>query len=71
MMALACFLLVGCSGSVSVKAPAPSPSLTSPCAAPVALPDRALTMTEVEVFWGRDRSALRECGSKVDGLAGR
>lgn len=71
MMAPVCFLLAACSASTSVKAPAPSPSLTSPCAAPVELPERALTMTEVEVMWGRDRSALRECGSKVDGLAGR
>jgi hypothetical protein len=34
----------------------------------VALPDRAMTQAEVEVSWGRDRSALRACGSRHAGL---
>ena len=40
------------------------PSLTAPCAAPVPLPIRDLSDQEIEVLWGRDRSALRECGSR-------
>jgi len=35
----------------------------------VALPDRGLMQGEVETLWGRDRSALRECGGKQKGLA--
>ena len=50
--------------------PNPPPSLIAPCRAPVALPDRGLMQGEVETLWGRDRSALRECGGKVRGLAG-
>ena len=63
--------LTACAGSpgVSVPRPGPPPSLTAPCAAPVALPDRGLTQAEVETLWGRDRSALRECGGKLRGLA--
>lgn len=53
--------------NVSVAPPA---SLTAPCAAPVGLPDRALSDRDIEVFWGRDRSALRACGSRHQGLAG-
>lgn len=62
--------LTACAASPSVKAPSPPPSLTAPCRAPVALPDRGLSQGEVETLWGRDRSALRECGAKVKGLAG-
>jgi hypothetical protein len=45
------------------------PSLLAPAAPPVALPDRALAQAEVEILWGRDRTALRQCGSQIDGLA--
>ena len=61
--------LTACAASPSVKAPPPPPSLIAPCRAPVALPDRGLSQGEVETLWGRDRSALRECGAKVNGLA--
>lgn len=47
----------------------PPPSLTQPCPAPVDLPQRALNDAEVEVLWGRDRSALRACASRHAALA--
>lgn len=61
-------LLVSCA-STSGSRIAPPPSLTSPCDTPVALPERGLTDQEIEVQWGRDRTALRSCGSQLDGLA--
>lgn len=61
-------LLTACGASATAKVQ-PPPSLTSPCAAPVALPERALTQVEVETGWGRDRAALRTCGEKLAGLA--
>ena len=45
------------------------PSLLVGCAAPVDLPQRDLTGTEVEILWGRDRSALRACGSQVSAIS--
>jgi len=36
----------------------------------VEIPARDLTGAEVEVMWGRDRSALRACGSQAEALAG-
>ncbi|GGE24415.1 hypothetical protein GCM10011345_32970 [Gemmobacter megaterium] len=70
-LAAACLLVASC-GSTATDAPrhAPPPSLILPCAVPVALPERSLTDQEVEVFWGRDRAALRACGSRQAGLAG-
>jgi hypothetical protein len=68
-MALAAFLLAGCSASISGKPIAPPPSLTAPCARPVALPEGDMTQRSVEVHWGRDRSALRSCADQLDGLA--
>lgn len=59
-------LLAGCSASTSADLP---PSLIAPAQPPVILPDRAMTMTEVEIYWGRDRSALRQCVSQVAGIA--
>ena len=64
----ACLLLASC-GSTNVDRLDPPPSLLVPCAAPVRLPERDLTDQDVEVMWGRDRSALRSCGSRLDGLA--
>ncbi len=47
-----------------------------PCAAPVLLPDRAITQRETVSLWARDRAALRACEGKraaavvaVDGVA--
>lgn len=71
MMLPAFCLLAGCSALSSaepVRSRAPA-SLTAPVPGPVALPDRGLTMTEVEIYWGRDRSALRQCQGQVMGLA--
>lgn len=66
----ACLLLVSCASTgADVVAVSPPASLTVPCAGPVALPERALTDAEIEVMWGRDRSALRACGSRLAGLA--
>jgi hypothetical protein len=65
------FLLTACAGSTFVDvSTAPPPSLTAPCVAPVALPERALSDRDVEVLWGRDRTALRDCGSRHADLAG-
>lgn len=62
--------LTACGGStgVSVTLPLPPPSLVAACAMPVALPERALTQAETEIYWGRDRGALRACGGQVRGL---
>ena len=57
--------LTGCGGLT------PSVEPTSPCVRPVAIPDRALTDVDVEVFWGRDRNELLKCGDKVETLSGR
>jgi len=59
LLCLCACLLTACGGS-SYGRPA-----TAPCAAPVDLPDRALSDRDVEVLWGRDRSALRECGARL------
>lgn len=68
LLPFACLCLASCA-STSVDRLLPPPSLTSHCKAPVALPARDLTDQEVEVWWGRDRDALRACGSQLDGLA--
>jgi hypothetical protein len=60
-------LLAGCGGLISADLP-PPPSLTTPCPTVAALPDRALTMTEIEVYWGRDRGSLRQCESQHSAL---
>lgn len=64
---LVCLCLASC-GSISVERPRPAPSLLVPCAEPVRLPERGLSDQEVEIFWGRDRDALRSCASKISGL---
>jgi len=61
---VACLVLASC-GLKIVEAKPP------PCADPVALPDRALNDQEIEVMWGRDRSALRECAKRLDVATGR
>jgi hypothetical protein len=68
LMLPACLCLASCA-STSVEPLLPPPSLTSRCAAPVRLPVRDLTDQEVEVLWGRDRDALKACGSQLDGLS--
>jgi hypothetical protein len=49
--------------------PSPPPSLTAPVPLPVQLPDRGLSQRETEIYWGRDRSALRQCVGQLEGLA--
>lgn len=68
LLCLSACLLTGCAGSKpSVEAP---PSATLPCAAPVTLPDRALSDRDVEILWGRDRRALLDCAGQVEVLRG-
>ncbi len=62
-------LLAGCGASTSVERPLPPPSLTAPAPGPAPLPERDLTATEVEVFWGRDRSNLRMCVGQLGDLS--
>lgn len=49
--------------------PVAQASLLVVCPAPVDLPQRDLTGAEVEIMWGRDRSALRSCASRHAALA--
>lgn len=60
-------LLSACGASINARPDLP-PSLLVPCDHPVTLPDRALSDQEVEIYWGRDRSALRACASRHAGL---
>ena len=60
--------LTGCA-SDDATAIAPPPSLLLRCEAPLDLPSRDLSGAEVEIMWGRDRSALRTCASRHDALA--
>ena len=56
--------LGACSASTFGELEAPPDSITRACATPVTLPEGDLTQAEVEVLWGRDRSALRSCGER-------
>ncbi len=64
LLALACLGLASC-GLPSGEAKPP------PCALPVELPDRGLNDQEIELLWGRDRSALRDCGRRLEVATGR
>jgi hypothetical protein len=68
-MMLVASMLSACLGSSYVEPATVPPSLKVPCADPVSLPDRGLNDAEIELLWGRDRSALRVCGSKHEVLA--
>jgi hypothetical protein len=57
-------LLIGCGGPNYARPEVP------PCADPVVLPDRALSNRDIEVMWGRDRSALRECVERLGAITG-
>ena len=59
LLCLSACLLTACGAYSSGKPALP------PCADPVVLPDRALSDRDIEVMWGRDRSALRECGARL------
>lgn len=70
ILPVACLPLVlsGCFGvDVPLSDPPPA-SLLVTCPAPVAIPRRDLTASEVEVFWGRDRTALRACADMHNAL---
>lgn len=71
---MACLLgaLSACASGERIEATAPviPASLRAPCAAPVALPEGAMSEAAVEVAWGRDRDALRTCGSRHEALVG-
>lgn len=74
-LAAVCLALVSSAcGSGDDAAPqiqrTPPASLLVRCAGPVEIPARDLTGAEVEVMWGRDRSALRSCGSQAEALVG-
>ena len=66
---VAACLALALSGCGRGDVAAPPPSLLVPCAEPVAIPARDLTGVDVEVLWGRDRSALRACASRQAALA--
>lgn len=70
MMRAACLAaaLTGCAADDAPRV-APAASLLVRCPAPLDLPSRDLTGAEVEIMWGRDRSALRNCASRHDALA--
>jgi len=59
-------LLTACDGfsAARIEVPAPSSVLTTPCADLGRDPGRALTQAEVEILWGRDRTAARACSAK-------
>ena len=68
-MMLVASMLSACLGSSNGEPATIPPSLKVPCADPERLPDRGLNDAEIELLWGRDRSALRACGAKQSALA--
>ena len=56
--------LTACLGSTAADVEPPPASLVVPCQEPQRLPVRTVTQGEGEVFWGRDRAALRDCGER-------
>ena len=70
MLAVLPLALPACKGwAVSgARIEPPPPSLTAPCAAPVALPARAMSQAQVESAWGKDRTALVICAARARDL---
>lgn len=62
-------LLAACGDSTAADLAPPPAALLDPCTLPLALPDRDATQSEVERWWGHDRSALRECAGRQALLA--
>ena len=58
------FLLAACGASTGADLATPPDGLRAPCPAPSALPARDMTQAEVEIAWGRDRDALRDCAER-------
>lgn len=69
-LALVSSACVSGDGAVPPIQRTPPASLLVRCADPVEIPARDLTGAEVEVLWGRDRSALRACGGQAEALVG-
>lgn len=69
MLLAACLLPALTACAADEPPPLVPPSLLVGCPAPVDLPSRGLTGAEVEIMWGRDRSALRSCASRHAALA--
>lgn len=71
---LALLVLVALTGCASDEPEAetivPPPSLLVGCRQTQELPRRELTGAEVEVYWGRDRDALRDCRERHGALVG-
>lgn len=63
-LTVAPFLLTACAASIAGDVQKPSPAMQEPCQAAVVLPLRELSQSEAEVFWGRDRTSLRNCGER-------
>lgn len=64
MLATLPCLLAACNGSTVAEIEAPPETIVRPCTPPVDLPDRDATQAEVEIWWGRDRTALRDCAER-------
>lgn len=63
--------LTGCSGStvfVEPVVPNAPKELARDCPRPVLLPERTITQSEAEKFWGRDRAALVTCRDRHGAL---
>lgn len=57
--------LAGCAERVTpVEIPPPPAMAVEACRPPVSIPVREATQAEVEQWWGRDRTSLRECGAR-------
>jgi len=62
--------LTSCSPEIGADIAPPPERLLSPCAEPQTWPrGTALTQADVEIRWGRDRTALRDCGERHGLLA--
>lgn len=68
LIALPLALMRSC-GLIAADVAPPPDTLTTPCDQPQRLPVRTLRQGEAEVFWGRDRSKLRECSERHGLLA--
>ena len=58
-------LLAGCSAL-----PRPASEPVAPCPPLAALPARALSDREVEIYWGRDIEAYQVCKGRLDTVLG-
>jgi hypothetical protein len=61
--ALPC-LLTACGVSTGADLAEVPAALVQPCAVPQVLAVRPMMQAEVEIVWGRDRAALRDCGAR-------